>query len=64
MGPVIWNVGIGARCVRKSSFVRGSPPKTRVDEGANPFRPVLGIGYDDGASPRRPTLGIGQDSVM
>ena len=34
---------IGARCVRKSFFVRGCPPKTGVGEGANPFRPVSAI---------------------
>ena len=28
MEPVIYGAGIGARCVWKSSFVKGSPPKT------------------------------------
>ena len=32
--------GIGARCVQKSSFVRGSPPKTGVREV---FQPVPGL---------------------
>ena len=32
VGPVILFSGIGARCVRKSSFVTGSPPKTGVGE--------------------------------
>ena len=32
VGPVIRFSGIGARYVRKSSFVRGSPPKTGVGE--------------------------------
>ena len=30
VGPVICGAGIGARCVRKSSFVRGSQPTTGV----------------------------------
>ena len=32
VGPVILFSGIGARCVRKSSLVRGNPPKTGVGE--------------------------------
>ena len=64
MGPVICNVGIGARCVRKSSFVRGSPSKTGVDEGVNLFRSMPVIGYGDGASPPKPTPGMGQGGVM
>ena len=41
--------GIGARCVRKSSDVRGSPPKTGISgEGASP--PKTGI-YGEGTSP-------------
>ena len=30
VGPAILFSGIGARCVRTSSFVRGSPPKNGV----------------------------------
>ena len=30
VGPFICGAGIGAHFVRKSSFVRGSPPKTGV----------------------------------
>ena len=30
VGPFICGAGIGARCVRKSSFVKGSPTKTGV----------------------------------
>ena len=41
--------GIGARCVRKSSDVGGSPPKTGISgEGASP--PKTGI-YGEGTSP-------------
>ena len=64
VGPVICIGGIGARCVRKSSFVRGSPLKTGVGEGGNTFRPEPGIGYDHWASPPKPTPGMGQDGVM
>ena len=39
VGPVILFSGIGARCVRKSSFVRGRPPKNGVGEK---FWPVFG----------------------
>ena len=37
--PAILFNGIGARCVRKSSFVRGSPHKNGVGEE---FWPVFG----------------------
>ena len=53
--------GIGARCVRKSSFVRGSSPKTGVRKG---FRSVPEFLYNDGASPPKPTPGMGQDGVV
>ena len=39
LGPAILFRGIGARCVRKSSFVRGSPLK---NEAGEEFWPVFG----------------------
>ena len=58
MEPVICGGGIGARCVRKSSFVRGSPLKTGVaGKGKNSSSPLHGVGYDEGASPPRPAPG-------
>ena len=54
--------GIGARCVRKSSDVRGSPPKTGISgEGASP--PKTGIS-GEGTSPPKPTSGTGQEGVV
>ena len=54
--------GIGARCVRKSSDVRGSPPKTGISgEGASP--PKTGI-FGEGTSPPKPTPGTGQEGVV
>ena len=54
--------GIGARCVRKSSDVRGSPPKTGISgEGASP--PKTGI-YGEETSPPKPTPGTGQEGVV
>ena len=54
--------GIGARCVRKSSDVRGNPPKTGIaGEGAR--SPKTGI-YGEGTSPRKPTPGTGQEGVV
>ena len=66
MGPVICGAGTGARCVRKSSFVRGSPPKTGVTGyGKNSSSPVQGVEYDEGASPPRPTLeGTGRGDII
>ena len=69
--------GIGARCVRKSSDVRGSPPKTGISgEGASP--PKTGIHGEgtsppkiaswawqgEGVSPPKPTPGTGQVGVV
>ena len=52
---------IGARCVRKSSGVRGSPPKTGIfGEGASP--PKTGIS-GEGTSPPKPTPGTGQEGA-
>ena len=54
--------GSGARCVRKSSDVRGSPPKTGISgEGASP--PKTGIS-GEGTSPLKPTRGTGQEGVV
>ena len=54
--------GIGARCVRKSSGVRGSPPKTGISGGgASP--PKTGIS-GEGTSPPKPTPGTGQEGVV
>ena len=54
--------GSGARCVRKSSDVRGSPPKTGIyGEGASP--PKTGIS-GEGASPPKLTPGAGQEGVV
>ena len=66
MGPVICDAGIGVRCVRKSSFVGGSPPNTGVaGQGKNSSSPLHGVGYDEGASPPRPTLGgTGQGGII
>ena len=65
MGPIICDVGIGARCVRKSSFVRGTPPKTGVTgKEANSRRPASEVGYSEGDSPPRPTPGMGQGELM
>ena len=61
VGPALRFSGIGARCVRKSSFVRGSPPKTQVGEG---FHSVSRLLSDGGVSPPKPTPGIGQDGVV
>ena len=60
----ICSFGIGRRCVRKSSFIRGSPPKTRVGKGKNPLDPVPVIGFGDGTSPPRPTPGTGKNDMM
>ena len=61
----MYGVGIGARCARKSPFVRGSPRKIGVvGEEANPVRLLPGMGYDNGANPHGPTPGLGQDGVM
>ena len=61
VGPVIRLSGIGERCVRKSSFVRCSPPKTEVGEG---FGPMPGLLEDCEVSPPKPTPGMGQDDVV
>ena len=54
--------GIGARCVRKSSDVRGGPPKTGISgEGASP--PKTGISVEE-TSPPKPTPGTGQEGVV
>ena len=54
--------GIGARCVRKSSGIRGYPPKTGISgEGASP--PKTGIS-GEGTSPPKPTPGTGQEGVV
>ena len=54
--------GIGAWCVRKSSGVRGSPPKTGISgEGGSP--PKTGIS-GEGTSPPKPTPGTGQEGVV
>ena len=54
--------GIGARCVRTLSDVRGSAPKTGIsDEGASP--PKAGIS-GEGTSPPKPTPGTGQERVV
>ena len=54
--------GNGARCVRKSSCVRGSPPETEISGGgASP--PKTGIS-GEGASPPKPTPGTGQEGVV
>ena len=59
---VVGGDGIGARCVRKSSDVRGSPPKTRISgEGTSP--PKTGMS-DEGTSPPKPTPGTGQEGVV
>ena len=69
--------GIGARCVRKSSDVRGSPPKTGISgEGASPPKTgIYGEGTSppkiaswawqgEGVSPPKPTPGTGQVGVV
>ena len=61
VGPIMRLSGIGARCVRKSSFIRGSLPKNRVEEG---FRPVSRLSSAGGVSPLKPTPGMGQDGVV
>ena len=61
VGPAMRLGGIGARCIRKLSFVSGSPPKIRVGEG---FRPVPRLPSDGGVSPPKPTPGMGQDGVV
>ena len=54
--------GIGARCVRKSSDVRGNLPKTGISgEGASP--PKTGIS-GEGTSPPKPAPGTGQEGVV
>ena len=54
--------GIGARCVRKSSDVGISPPKTGISgEGASP--PKTGI-YGEGTSPPKLKPGTGQEGVV
>ena len=54
--------GIGARCVRKSSDVRGGPPKTGISgEGASPAK--TGIS-GEGTRPPKPTPGTGQEGVV
>ena len=54
--------GIGVRCVRKSSNVRGSPSKTGISgEGASP--PKTGIA-GEGTGPPKPTPGTGQEGVV
>ena len=41
MGPILCGSSIEAWCVRKSSYVRGRPPKTRVaGKGETPSSPV------------------------
>ena len=53
---------IGAQCVRKSSDVRGSLPKTGISgKGASP--PKTGIS-GEGTSPPKPTSGTGQEGVV
>ena len=54
--------GSGARCVRKSSDVRGSPPKTGIfGEGAS--SPKTGI-PGEGTSLPKSTPGTGQEGVV
>ena len=60
VGPNVCNVGVGARCVRRSAFARSGPPKIGVGEG---FRPVPEIGHDDGVNPPKLTPGMGQNGV-
>ena len=59
VGPVLRRSGMGARCVRKSSCVRGSPPKTE-DGGWCHAVPML----EGGMSPPKPTPGMGQDGEV
>ena len=61
VGPALRLSGKGAWCVRKSSFVRGSPPKTQVGDG---FHPVPRLSSDGRVSPPKPTLEMGQDGVV
>ena len=61
VGPVICISDIGKRCIRKSSFVRGSPHKTAVEKG---FGSVPVFLDEDEASPPKPTHGMGQDGVV
>ena len=60
-GPALRLSGIGARCVRKSSYVRGSPPKTKVGEWCHAVPRLLS---DGGVSPPKPTPGMGQDGEV
>ena len=49
------------RTIPDRTFVRGSPPKTRLGKG---FMPVPSFSSDDGVSPPKPKLGMGQDRVV
>ena len=57
--------GIGARWVRKSSGVRGSPPKTGESSGGvSPPKTASGAWQGEGVSPPKPTPGTGQAGVV
>lgn len=55
----------GARCVRKSSLVRGRPPKIGgSDWGITPLNPEPGEEGDKGVSSSKSMSGIGQEEGM
>ena len=57
--------GIGARCVRKSSSVRGSPPKTgESGGGVSPPKTASEAWQGEGVNPPKPTPGTGQAEVV
>ena len=57
--------GIGARWVRKSSGVRGSPPKTGVSGGGvSPPKIASWAWQGEGVSPPKPTPGTGHVGVV
>ena len=57
--------GIGARWVRKSSGVRGSPPKTGGSGGGvSPPKIASWAWQGEGVSPPKPTPGTGQVGVV
>lgn len=56
MGPTIGGNSIGAWCIRKSWFDRGSPPEPGVSDGGNsPPKLAPGVGQEEEARPPWPT---------